>query len=32
MLEVTQKAGEVIQEFLKQQHGPQTVRILLQAG
>jgi hypothetical protein len=32
MLEVTEKAGGVIREFLEQNQGPRAVRILLQPG
>jgi Fe-S cluster assembly iron-binding protein IscA len=32
MLEVTEKAGSVIKDFLEKQQGPRAVRILLQDG
>jgi hypothetical protein len=32
MIEVTKKAADMIKEFLKNQQGPSTVRILTQVG
>lgn len=32
MLEVTDKASEMIKEFLKNQKLPHTIRIIMQAG
>lgn len=32
MLEVTEKASEMIREFLKTQKLPHTIRIVMQAG
>ena len=32
MFTVTDKAGTMIKGFLKNQQGPQTIRLLMQAG
>lgn len=32
MFEVTEKAGSMIKDILEKQKGPDTVRLLLQAG
>jgi len=32
MIDVTQKAVDMIKEFMKNQQGPRTVRILTQVG